>query len=166
MRTRRRHSAVHRQRWSVDETYTKIAGKPAYVYRAIDGRGQSGRRLREHAARDRRRDHVLPPRHRGHGRQPGRGDHRRGGRLPAALAAALPPVAHETGRRIQQRIERDHSAPQGTITPHRGFKTLAGARVLCGGTPSCALRGGFYDWGTSSTPWRSRAAVVVQAWPP
>jgi hypothetical protein len=26
--------------WSVDETYTKIAGKPAYVYRAIDGQGQ------------------------------------------------------------------------------------------------------------------------------
>jgi IS6 family transposase len=26
--------------WSVDETYTKIAGKTAYVYRAIDGHGQ------------------------------------------------------------------------------------------------------------------------------
>jgi transposase-like protein len=26
--------------WSVDETYAKIAGKPAYVYRAIDGHGQ------------------------------------------------------------------------------------------------------------------------------
>jgi IS6 family transposase len=26
--------------WSVDETYTKIAGKPAYVFRAIDGHGQ------------------------------------------------------------------------------------------------------------------------------
>jgi IS6 family transposase len=26
--------------WSVDETYTKIAGKAAYIYRAIDGQGQ------------------------------------------------------------------------------------------------------------------------------
>lgn len=26
--------------WSVDETYTKVAGKPAYAYRAIDGHGQ------------------------------------------------------------------------------------------------------------------------------
>ena len=26
--------------WSVDETDTKVAGKPVYVYRAIDGRGQ------------------------------------------------------------------------------------------------------------------------------
>src|SRR3954449_12983252 len=26
--------------WSVDETYTKVAGKPVYVYRAIEGRGQ------------------------------------------------------------------------------------------------------------------------------
>jgi IS6 family transposase len=26
--------------WSVDETCTKVAGKLAYVYRVIDGRGQ------------------------------------------------------------------------------------------------------------------------------
>src|SRR5262245_13433622 len=26
--------------WSVDETYTTVAGKPAYAYRAIDGHGQ------------------------------------------------------------------------------------------------------------------------------
>ncbi len=26
--------------WSVDETYATVAGKPAYVYRAIDGQGQ------------------------------------------------------------------------------------------------------------------------------
>jgi transposase-like protein len=25
--------------WSVDETYTTVAGKPVYVYRAIDGHG-------------------------------------------------------------------------------------------------------------------------------
>lgn len=25
--------------WSVDETYTKVAVKPVYVYRAVDGHG-------------------------------------------------------------------------------------------------------------------------------
>src|SRR5262245_48756824 len=42
--------------WSVDETYAAVAGKPVYVYRAIDGQGQvvdvyvSERRATEDAA--------------------------------------------------------------------------------------------------------------------
>ena len=67
---------------------------------------------------------------------------------PSALAAALPPVAHETGKLAQQRIERDHQHLKGRLRPTRGFKTLAGARVLCRAHAFLRnLRAGFYDLG-------------------
>lgn len=66
---------------------------------------------------------------------------------PPALEAALPPVAHEVGKRVQQRIERDHQHLKGRLRPTRGFKTLTGARVLCAGHAFLRnLRGGFYDF--------------------
>ncbi len=68
---------------------------------------------------------------------------------PPALAAALPPVAHETGKLVQQRIERDRQHRKGRLRPLRGFKTRAGARVLCRAHAFLRnLRGGFYDLGT------------------
>ena len=67
---------------------------------------------------------------------------------PPALAVVLPPVRHETGKRVQQRIERDHQHRKGRIRGVRGFKTLAGARMHC--RPHAFLRNlrdGFYDLG-------------------
>ena len=60
---------------------------------------------------------------------------------PPALAAALPPVAHEVGKRVQQRIERDHQHLKGRLRPLRGFKTLAGARALCAARLPAQLTG-------------------------
>jgi IS6 family transposase len=134
--------------WSVDETYTKVAGKPAYVYRAIDGQGQvvdvyvSLRRATADATTFFRRaieaTGVIPDEVATDG----------AATYPPALAAALPPVAHETGKLVQQRIERDHQHLKGRLRPMRGFKTLAGARVLCRAHAFLRnLRGGFYDLG-------------------
>ncbi len=49
---------------------------------------------------------------------------------PPALAAVPPEVPYETGKPTQQRIERNHQHRKGGIPGLRGFKTLAGARVL------------------------------------
>jgi len=76
------------------------------------------------------------------------------------------PVLYETGKAVQQRIERDHQHRKGRLRPMRGFKTLAGARTLCRAHAFLRnLRGGFYDLG------RPVAAVAVppplptmQAW--
>jgi transposase-like protein len=77
---------------------------------------------------------------------------------PPALATALPPVAHETGKPAQQRIERDHQHLKERLLPLRGFKTLAGARLLCHAHAFLHnLRGGFYDLG--------RVVVVVAVRP-
>jgi len=85
---------------------------------------------------------------------------------PAALAATRPPVAHETGKAVQQRIERDHQHLKGRLRPTRGFKTLAGARVLCRGHAFLRnLRGGFYDLGRAGAAAAGPPQVpVVQAW--
>jgi len=129
--------------WSVDATDTKVAGKPVYVYRAIDGHGQvvdvyvSQRRATADAAAFFRRTieatGVVPDEVTTDG----------AAAYPPALAAVLPGVLHETGKAIQQRIERDHQHLQGRLRPTRGFKTLAGARVLCRGHAFLRnLRGG------------------------
>ena len=85
---------------------------------------------------------------------------------PPALAAVLPGVLHETGKAVQQRIERDHQHLKGRLRPLRGFKTLAGARMLCRGHAFLRnLRNGCYDLGR-----RAGAAAlapqtpVLQAW--
>ena len=74
-------------------------------------------------------------------------------------AAALPPIAHATGKAVQQRIARDHQHLQGRPRPLRGFKTLAGARVLCRGHALRRnLRAASTTWDTRSTPQSSRCS--------
>jgi hypothetical protein len=53
-----------------------------------------------------------------------------GAAYPPALAVALPPVAHETGKAVQQRIERDYQHRQGRLRPPRG---CCAARTPCCG---------------------------------
>ena len=142
---------------TIDETYVKIAGDWAYVYRAIDEQGQvvdidvSQRRASADAAAFFRRaieatgvvpDEVTT-------------DH--AAAYPPALSDVLPAAMHETGKRVQQRIERDHQHLKGRLAGTRGFKTLSGARVLCAGHAFLRnLQRGFYDL--------VQRAAAAQAW--
>jgi len=113
--------------WRVDETDTKVAGKPVYVYRAIDGRGQvvdvcvSERRATADAAAFFRRAIAAT------GVAPDAVTTACAAAYPPALAAVLPGVLHETGRVVQQRIAHDHQHRTGRLRPTRGCKTLAWA---------------------------------------
>jgi transposase-like protein len=152
--------------WSVDETYVKVAGAWAYVYRAIDEHGQivdvyasAERSAREAAAFFRRAIEAT-------GVAPDDVTTDGAAAYPTALAAVLPGAFHETGKAIQQRIERDHQHLKGRLTVTRGFKTLTGARVLCQAHAFLRnLRSHFYDFermlGTSTTP---ALPPVPQAW--
>jgi len=119
------------ERWSVDETYVKVAGEWAYVYRALDEHGQvvdvyvSTERAAEDAATFFRRAIEAT------GVVPTEVTTDYAAAYPPALVAVLPGVLHETGKMLQQRLERDHQHLKGRIGGMRGFKTLAGARVLC-----------------------------------
>jgi IS6 family transposase len=152
--------------WSVDETYVKVAGAWAYVYRAIDEQGQivdvyvSTQRAAKDAASFFRRAIEAT------GVAPTAVTTDCAAAYPPALAAVLPGAAHETGKRVQQRIERDHQHLKGRLRPMRGFKTLAGARVLCRAHAFLRnLRGRFYDFGRAvDIAASSSASPVARGW--
>ena len=124
-------------RWSVDETYVTIAGEWAYVYRAIDAREQ--RAGADAAACFRRAVEAT-------GVVPVEVTTDRAAAYPPALSDVLPTALHETGKAVQQRIEREHQHRKGRLGSTRGFKTRCGARILCAGQAFLRnLRGGFYD---------------------
>ena len=130
----------------MDETYLKVAGDWVYVYRAIDEHGQivdvyvSTERATDEAAAFFRRAIEAT------GVVPSEVTTDCAAAYPPALATVLPGVQHETGKMLQQRIERDHQHLKGRVRGMRGFKTLAGARVLCRAHAFLRnLRSGGYD---------------------
>ena len=149
------------ERWSVDETCVRVAGAWVYVYRALDEQGQvvdvyvSTERATEDAATFFRRAVETT------GVPPTEVTTDCAATYPPALAAVLPGVLHETGKLLQQRIARDHQHLKGRVRGMRGFKTLAGARVLCRAHAFLHnLRGGCYDLGAAF------AAMPLRVVPP
>ncbi len=138
------------ERRSVDEIDVKVAGAWAYVYRALDEHGQvvdvdgsAARATADAAACFRRAIEAT-------GVAPTAVTTDGAAAYPPALAAVLPGVLHETGKLLQQRIERDHQHRTGCVRGMRGFKTLAGARVLCRAHAFLRNRGnGCYDRGAT-----------------
>ncbi len=154
------------ERWSVDETDVNVAGDWAYVYRALDEQGQivdvyvSAERATADAATFFRRAIEAT------GVAPTEVTTDCAAAYPPALAAVLPGVLHETGKMPQQRIERDHQHLKGRVRGMRGFKTLAGARVLCRAHAFLRnLRSGCYDfgWTLEATP-LPVVPAMVSAW--
>jgi len=135
-------------RWSVDETYVKVAGDWTYVYRALDDQGQivdiyvSEQRAAEDAATFFRRAIEAT------GVAPTEVTTDCAAAYPPTLAAVLPAALHETGKAPQQRIERDHQHLKGRVRGMRGVKTMSGARVFCRVHAFLRnIRSGFYDLG-------------------
>jgi len=152
--------------WSVIGTDTKVAGKPACVYRAIDGHGQvvdvdvSRRRATAVAAIFFRRaiaaTGVIPDAVTTDG----------AAAYPPAPAAALPPVVPETGEPIQQRGARDHRHRKGRSRGLHGCKPLAGARLGCRARACLrTLRASFSDhWHLLDAAAGPPRPPMVQAW--
>jgi transposase-like protein len=85
---------------------------------------------------------------------------------PAALTEVLPGAEHVAGKLVQQRIERDHQHVKGRVRPLRGFRTFAGARVLCAGHALVRnLIGGFHRLGVAMADAPGpRPPLLVRAW--
>jgi transposase-like protein len=139
------------QRWSVGETYVKVAGRWGYVYRAIDEYGQVIEVLfREHrdteAATAFFRSALENT-----GVTPQTVTTDKAAAYPPALAQGLPEVEHMTGKAEQQRIERDHQHLKGRLKVFRGCKTTVGAQRFCQAHGFVRnLRQGFYRLGAVS----------------
>lgn len=85
---------------------------------------------------------------------------------PPARETVLPTVGHETGQRGQQRLARDQQHLQGRLRGRRGFKTFAGARVVCRAPAFLRnLRGRFYAFdeaaGAANSP---QVSPQLRAW--
>src|SRR4029450_515069 len=115
-------------RWQVDETYVKVAGRWCYVYRAIDQFGQvidvyvSPRRGARAARRVFKRaidNTKVTPREGGAGRAP---------TYPLVLEELLPAAWHRTDRSANNRVEADHGRLKARLGPVRGLQQDRRAR--------------------------------------
>jgi transposase-like protein len=133
-------------RWHVDETYVKVAGRWRYVFRTIDQFGQvidvfvsaqrdgrAARRFFEHAigttkARPMEVDTDLAPVY------------------PATLEELLPAAWHRTDRYGNNRLEADHGRLKARLRPMRGLKQDRSARIVIAGHGFVQnLRRGHYE---------------------
>jgi len=133
-------------RWFVDETYVKVAGRWRYLYRAVDQFGQvidvflSPRRDTEAARRFFGRaigatkvapvevvtDKALP--------------------YLRVLDELVPAAWHRTDRYANNRVEADHGQLKRRLRPMRGLKTDAGVSVVAAGHAFVQnLRRGHYE---------------------
>jgi transposase-like protein len=148
-------------RWFVDETYVKVAGRWRYVYRAVDQHGQiidvfvsprrdtpSARRFFETALGA----HGEPVEIVTDRAPTTRGDR---GTDPAAF--------HNTEQYANNRIEGDHGRLTARLRPMRGLKRDRSARVIVRGLALMQnIRRGHYELGVEALPRRRIAAAFTE----
>jgi transposase-like protein len=117
-------------RWQVDETYVKVAGRWRYVYRAIDQFGQvidvfvSARRDARAARRFFQRAISATK------VTPGEVTTDQAPVYPAVLEELLPAAWHRTDRYANNRVECDHGRLKAPLRPMRGLKQDRSAKVI------------------------------------
>ncbi len=125
-----RHAAG--DRWFLDETYVKVAGRWTYLYRAVDQHGQvidvlvSTRRdaaaARQFFARALRA-----------GPLPVEVTTDRAPVYPRVVEDLVPAARHVTEQYANNLIEADHGRLKSRLRPMRGLKRLASARTIAAG---------------------------------
>ena len=143
-------SPWRRDRWQVDETYVKVAGKWRYVYRAIDQFGQvidlfvapqrdakAARRFFERAFNTTK---VMPVEVRTD----------RAATYPVVLEDLLPAAWHRTEQHANNHIEADHGRLKSRLRPMRGLKQTVAPESSLPAMRSCRTSG------EATTSWRSR----------
>jgi transposase-like protein len=149
-------------RWFVDETYVKVAGRWRYVYRAIDQFGQvidvfvSARRDAKAARRFFERaisaTKVTPVEF----------TTDQAPVYPAVLEELLPAACHRTDQYANNRVEADHGRLKARLRPMRGLKQDRSARVVVAGHAFIQnVRGGHYELAVEE-PANGRVAVAVE----
>jgi IS6 family transposase len=143
-------------RWCVDETYVKVAGRWVYLYRAIDQYGQVIDVLvsekRDLAATRRFFTQAL-----GHGTHPSEVTTDKAPAYPRVLDGLVPAACHSTEQYANNLIEADHGRLKARLRPMRGLKQLRSTRVISAGHAFVQnLRRGHYELG-SDAPRKSAA---------
>jgi IS6 family transposase len=138
-------------RWFVNETYLKVAGRWVYLYRAIDQFGQVIDVLaspkRDLAATRRFFTRALE-----HGPSPTEVVTDKAAVYPPVLEEILLGAWHHTERYANNRIESDHGRLKFRLRPMRGLKNLRCAQVVSAGHAFIQnIRRGHYELGVGKT---------------
>jgi transposase-like protein len=146
-------------RWFVDETYLKVAGKWDYLYRAVDQHGQVIDVLlsirRDLAAARRFFTQALRA-----GTVPAEVTTDRAPVYPRVLDELIPSALHTVDQHANNSIEADHGRLKARLRPMRGLKRHRSARSLAAGHAFVQnLRRGHYDIATD-VPARHRLRTV------
>jgi transposase-like protein len=138
-----RHAAG--DRWFVDETYVKVAGRWTYPYRAVDQHGQVidvlvSERRDAHAAR------KFFARALGHGSSPVEVTTDRAPVYPRVIEEVIPAAGHTFEQYANNRMEADHARFKARLRPMRGLKTISSLRTVAAGHAFVQnLRRGHYE---------------------
>ena len=139
-------------RWFVDETYVKVAGRWRYLYRAVDQYGQVIDVLlseqRDTPAARRFFTRALQ-----HGPAPVEVTTDKAGPYLRVLDELIPTAAHVTEQYANNRAEADHGRLKARLRPMRGLKRFRSAsRIAAGHAFVQNLRRGHYDLATDVAP--------------
>jgi IS6 family transposase len=146
-------------RWFVDETYVKVAGRWTYLYRAVDQYGQVVdvwlSRMRDLGAARTFFTRALAT-----GSVPVEVTTDRAAAYPRIIGELLPQAMHTTEQYSNNGVESDHGRLKAWLRPMRGLKRYRSARTLAAGHAFVQnLRRGHYDIATD-TPARYRLCAV------
>jgi transposase, IS6 family len=137
-----------RNRWFVDETYLKVAGKWTYLYRAVDQHGQVIDTLVS-AKRDLTAARRFFGRALRTGTIPAEVTTDRAAFYPRVLDELIPSALHTVEQYANNPIEADHGRLKARLGPMRGLKRHRSARILAAGHAFVQnLRRGHYDIAT------------------
>jgi transposase-like protein len=152
-----RHAAG--DRWFVDETYVKVAGRWTYLYRAVDQRGQVIDVLSS-IRRDAAAARSFFARALQSGPVPVEVVTDRAPAYPRVVDEMTPAAQHVTERYANNAIEADHGRFKARLRPMRGLKRPASARTIAAGHAFVQnLRRGYYEL-TSDLPVHDRVRVA------
>jgi len=137
-------------RWFVDETYLKVAGRWPYLYRAVDPYGQVIDVLlsprRDLAAARRFFSRALRA-----GIVPAEVTTDRAPAYPRVLDELLPSALHTVEPHANNPVEADHGRLKARLRPMRGLKRHRSARILAAGHAFVQnVRRGHYDIATEA----------------
>ena len=148
-------------RWFVDETYVKVAGRWTYLYRAVDQHGQViDVYLSEH--RDAPTARAFFTAALRFGPVPVEVTTDRAPVYPRVIDELAPQARHVLERYVNNRIEADHGRLKARLRPMRGLKRVRSVRTIAAGNAFVQnLRRGHYELTADLSPQdRVRAAFT------
>jgi transposase, IS6 family len=149
-------------RWRVDETYCRLGGRWAYLYRAID---QAGQLVDAYFSERRNADAAMAFFQRAVASTavtPERVTTDKARCYPPALRATLPAAEHRSAKYLNNGLERDHGHVKQRLRPMRGFKQPGCADTFTRGHALVRHLGQGFSALTANVP---RHLRLVSAWP-